>query len=298
MPILGIRPVTTVSTIIPVYNGEAYIARAVASALEQRHVDVEVVVIDDGSTDGTWEVLEGFGGRIRAIRQPNAGHVRSRNRGAGLATGDWLAFLDADDSWMPDKLASQLALADDRFGLIYTDRLNMGDYTGHNERLSENIRLYEGDVFEELLLGNFVTVSSAIMRRDWFHRLGGFCEDLRVCEDWDLWLRYAAEGGLVRLCPEPLTRYLVHSNSMSHNAERMLEGRLQVIRRALATPRGKRVPAAIARRALACAWKWSAGGATATQKAKAVRWYLRSAWCWPWDLGTYKETVKCLLGMT
>jgi glycosyltransferase involved in cell wall biosynthesis len=102
---------TTVSVLIPVYNGEAFIETAIRSALGQRGVSTDVIVIDDGSTDGTPAILRSFGSTIRVLRQANAGHVRARNNGARLARGDWFAFLDADDEWLPDKLSQQLARA-------------------------------------------------------------------------------------------------------------------------------------------------------------------------------------------
>jgi glycosyltransferase involved in cell wall biosynthesis len=288
--------VPQVTAIIPVYNGAGYVGAAVQSALGQRDVAVEVLVIDDGSTDDTWRVLGEFGDAIRKVRQENAGHVRSRNRGARLAAGDWLAFLDADDEWLPDKLAKQLALAGDEVAMVYTDRVNFGGCDRIAPVQSEGVRQYEGDVFEQLLLDNFVTVSSVIMRKDWFTQLGGFEEELLVCEDWDLWLRYSAAGGKVRLCREPLTRYRWHPGSMSNNQERMCQGRLKVLERALATPRGRQVPRRLARQARASAWQCSAWHAAATQRWRAFGWYLRSAWYRPWNLDVYKGLVKCCLG--
>src|SRR5262245_34199236 len=116
-----------VSVLIPVYNGAAFIATAVDSALNQQEVDVDVIVIDDGSTDATPEILASYQERIRVLRQTNAGHVKARNNGAKIAKGEWLAFLDADDEWLPDKLARQLACADSQTSMIYTERLNFGE---------------------------------------------------------------------------------------------------------------------------------------------------------------------------
>src|SRR5262245_48697084 len=110
-----------VSAIIPAYNAAPFIEQAVASALAQKGVDTEVIIVDDGSTDGTWEKLERFGDRIWKVRQSNGGPAKARNHGARLATGDWLAFLDADDEWAPDKLAKQLALARDGIDLVYCE---------------------------------------------------------------------------------------------------------------------------------------------------------------------------------
>src|SRR5262245_17150631 len=111
-----------VSVIIPAYNAAAFIAGAVQSVLDQTFQDFEIIVVDDGSKDGTVAALEPFGSHIRVHRQQNAGVARARNTGAALATGSWVAFLDADDLWIPQKLERQLAVT--TAPMTYTDRLN------------------------------------------------------------------------------------------------------------------------------------------------------------------------------
>jgi glycosyltransferase involved in cell wall biosynthesis len=288
--------VPTVSTIIPVYNGAAYLRQAIDSVLAQRDVSVELIVIDDGSTDDTWQVLESYGDALHKERQANAGPAQARNLGARRATGEWLAFLDADDEWLPDKLARQLELAGQQAGLVYTDRRNIGTCTHVAELQSASVPQYEGDIFEPLLRDNFITMSSVLMHRDWFARLGGFADGVYGCDDWDLWLRYAAVGGLVRLCREPLTLYRWHANSISTNQERMCASRLAVIQRALASPRGQRVSRCLAPQALAGAWQCSALQAAPARRWQAIAWYLRSATYWPWNVDVYKGMVKCCLG--
>ncbi len=287
-----------VSTIIPVYNGAAYVAESVASALAQRGVTHEVIVIDDGSTDDTQEVLRQFGDAIRVLLKPNGGCASARNAGARVARGEWLAFLDADDEWLPDKLAKQLVLADNETLLIYTDRFNFGHCDGVPERLSESLRPLDGDVFEPLLLGNFMTVSSALMRHDVFESLGGFYECLLVCEDWDLWLRYAATGMRVGVCNEPLMRYRIHPSSISQNSAKMLQGRLEVLSRAFALPTARDLSWSVRRQAISRVWEWSAGGAaTIGQRRRALSWYFRASLYWPFNAALYKGMVKCCLGM-
>jgi glycosyltransferase involved in cell wall biosynthesis len=286
----------TFSTLIPVYNGKEYIASAIDSALGQKDVSVEVIVIDDGSTDETPEILRSYGDSIRVLRQKNGGHVNARNNGSELAKGEWLAFLDADDEWLPEKLARQLARADTETAVIYTDRWNFGTIDRVAERQSDGVTLLEGDVFEDLLMGNFITVSSVIIRKDVFEQLGKFDEDMKVCEDWDLWLRYSGGGGKIGLCPEPLMRFRWHPTSMSTNQERMCHGRMKVLEKALASPRGQKVPAALARRGYANVWKCSAWHAAHSDWKTALRWYGRAALAWPWDWSVYKEMAKCCLG--
>jgi glycosyltransferase involved in cell wall biosynthesis len=288
----------TVSTIIPVYNGAAYLRPAIDSVLAQRNVSVELIVIDDGSTDDTWQVLACYGDALRKERQANSGPAKARNRGAHLATGEWLAFLDADDEWLPDKLAKQLELAGPQASLVYTDRRNIGACAHVAELQSAGVQLFEGDVFEPLLRDNFITLSSVLLARDWFERLGEFNDGVIGCEDWDLWLRYAAAGGLVRLCREPLTRYRWHANSVSTNQEHMCTKRLEVLQRALASPRGQRVSRRLVRQALAGAWQCSALQTAPARRWQAIGWYLRSATYWPWNMDVYKGMVKCCLGRT
>jgi glycosyltransferase involved in cell wall biosynthesis len=279
------------------YNAAPYIRSALKSALDQRGVDLEVVVVDDGSRDATWDLIKTFGDRVRAVRQSRRGYIPARNRAARLATGSWLAFLDADDEWAPDKLAKQCALIDGRSGLIYTDRVNIGDVDRVAPLQSASIKHCEGAAFEDLLLENFITLSSVLMERAWFDRLDGFCEGLGGCEDWDLWLRYAAAGGLLRCCPEPLTLYRWHDGAMSRNYHAMCRGRLEVLQRAIELHSGKAFPRRLARRALAKAWKCSAWQAARSQPRTALRWYLRALWHWPWERAVYKEALKCCLGM-
>jgi glycosyltransferase involved in cell wall biosynthesis len=287
----------TVSVLIPVYNGAEFVSTAISSALNQRNIEVEVIVIDDGSTDATPAVLASFGDRIRVLRQSNAGHVKARNNGAKIAQGDWLAFLDADDDWLPDKLAKQLARVEGSIGMVYTERMNFGETDRVTGNQSDTQELLDGDIFEQLLVqGNFVTVSSVIIRKSIYEQLGGFEESLLVCEDWDMWLRYTAQGGLVGVVREPLTRYRWHPGAMTRNLQRMLEGRLKVVERTLALPRGQQVSRAVARRAVARCWEISAWYAAPVQTRLALAWYLRSAWHWPWNMLVYKTILKCCVG--
>jgi len=284
-----------VSVIIPTFNAEAYVADAVSSALAQRNVPIEVIAIDDQSTDGTWQVLERFGDAIRAVRQPKGGPYKARNLGARMARGEWLAFLDADDEWLADKLATQLAAADPKTSLIFTDCQNFGSCSRVKPRQSDSTTFYEGEVFEPLLLGNFISMSSVLIRKSSFERLGGFSEEHTGVQDWDLWLRYAAGGGRVKVIRDALTKYRIHAGQMTQNLDQRADERAAVVERALASARGRTVRRAIARQARANVWEIGAWLAAPTRPMKAIGWWLRAAWHWPWNVNFYKSILKCCL---
>ena len=285
-----------VTVIIPTFNAAKYVVEAVNSALASRDVEVEVIAVDDGSTDDTWRLLESFDARVRRLRQDHGGPYRARNLGAREARGEWLAFLDADDDWTPDKLAKQLALADEKTSLIYTDRLNFGELGRLAERQSDGIELWDGDIFEPLLRGNFITLSSVLMRKTAFDKLGGFQTERTGVQDWDMWLRYCADGGRIGLVREPLTRYRLHPGQMTNDLDQRVADRESVLRHALALPRGKQVPTSVVRQAFASVWEIGAWQAATSQRGKAIRWYLRAAAYWPWKLQVYKEVLKCCIG--
>ncbi|MEJ0038441.1 MAG: glycosyltransferase [Gammaproteobacteria bacterium] len=287
----------TVSVIIPSYNAAAYVGHAIESAFDSHGVPVEVIVIDDGSTDDTMKVLDGFGSRIRVEKQTRGGPYRARNLGAKLARGEWLAFLDADDDWLPEKLSRQLELAAAQgVDFVYTDRFNFGDYGRTTERQSDSVKLWDGDVFEPLLQGNFITLSSVLMRKTAFERLGGFEIERRGVQDWDMWLRYSGSGGGAGLCREPLTRYRFHAEQMTNDLDQRAADRESVLKRALATPRGQKLPRGTVRRAFAQNWALAAWHAAEHQPRKAISCYLRALSYWPWSVGPYKGIVKACIG--
>ena len=285
-----------VSVLIPAYNAERFVAQAINSALAQTHRDVEVIVVDDSSTDATPRILASYGDEIRVHRQPNSGAAAARNAAAKLATGEWLALLDADDLWERDKLEQQLAIA--TTGFCYTNRSNFGE-RGPVPRIQSDVTaMHNGDVFVPLLLeGNFITSSSVMIRREVFHELGGFTTDLKNAEDWDLWLR-VAERHEARYCPEPLVRYRFHAGGKSRNHRRMAVARQSVVSRALASPRGRQSSWLLRRRIWAETCRtnaWDAGQAGA--RGEALRDYARAAMAWPLAVQPFKEALRVCLNV-
>lgn len=285
-----------VSVIIPAYNAESFIADSVRSALDQTFHDLEVIVVDDGSTDRTIARLAEFGDRIRVHQQPNAGVARARNTGVALATGSWIAFLDADDQWLPAKIERQLAHGD--ASMVFTDRYNFGARGEFPELQSDCTPMCGGDIFLPLLLeGNFITSTSVIIRRALFEQLGGFYTGLNGTEDWDLWLR-VAENHRIDFCPEPLVRYRFHPGGISRNFVRMNRERTEVIARALASERGRALSPRTRRHIWAQTWCTNGGDARrAGARRDALLGFARAAMAWPWSPLPYKEAVKVCLNV-
>jgi glycosyltransferase involved in cell wall biosynthesis len=185
-----------ISVIIPVYNGEAFIARAVDSALAQDFPDFEVIVVDDGSTDATGDTLSKYGGRIHVISQKNLGQAAARNRAVAIARGEYLAFLDADDWWREDKLSlTHQALESHETAVLA--------FSAYRQVLLDEIELldrrYEGaPSLEDLFSRRFdIPPSTVLMRRSAFERCGGFCDELPTYEDAYLWLLARALGEFI-----------------------------------------------------------------------------------------------------
>ena len=175
----------TVSVIIPAYNAAAYVTRAIESALAQTYPPLEILVIDDGSSDRTAEIVERLPAPVRLIRKANGGPATARNLGALQARGNWLALLDADDLWFPDKLRTQLAYGTDPDVAII-----------HCLPDHRNVAVPPQLTFEHLWDRNWIINSSVLLRRAAFNALGGFNEarELISVEDYNLWIRAAASN--------------------------------------------------------------------------------------------------------
>jgi glycosyltransferase involved in cell wall biosynthesis len=199
-----------VSAIVPVFNGAAMVGDGIRSVLGQRfNGESEIVVVNDGSTDSTLEVLTSFGSQIRVVSQPNRGLAAARNAGAAAASGEFLAFLDADDTWRPDKLATTVACLDASPSavLAYSDILPV-DARGQSGHSPITPELAHAPSMDELLERWWpILPSTVVMRRDTFVQADGFCEQFRrAYEDVDMWLR-ARELGDFEYLAAPLVRY-------------------------------------------------------------------------------------------
>jgi glycosyltransferase involved in cell wall biosynthesis len=289
----------TVSVVIPAFNADAFIGETIRSVLAQTRRDLEIFVVDDGSSDTTREIVAAFGPPVRLLQQQRGGPARARNAGARASAGTWLAFLDADDLWTPDKLERQVDRAvETGAAMVVTDRINIGDRGSLPQRQSDIQPLADGDIFEALLAGNFITTSTVLLRRDAFEAAGGFGEDpvLPPAEDWDFWLRVAHDHR-VAACPEPLVYYRHHRAGISRNVQRMNASRVEVITRALGLPRGQALSAGRRRRIWAQTWStngWDAARSGA--HGAAIRAYGNAIRAWPSASGPYLDIMRVLLG--
>lgn len=231
-----------VSIIVPSYNAEKFLDQSIPSAQKQTHSNVEIVIIDDASTDNTFQIAQRYAredARVVVLRhEKNAGLAATRNTGIAGSRGEWVAFLDADDLFFPRKIELQLALwrGDQRANLLYT---NYQVWDGQNDiglRYKKTSRMPEGDVSQRLWYENQFCPSTVMLRRETLQKVGGFNPALLAVEDWDLWLRIA-EGGLwARGVWEPQLRYRVWAGNMSKNSDKMTRYLIATLESALARP--------------------------------------------------------------
>jgi glycosyltransferase involved in cell wall biosynthesis len=225
-----------VSVVIPSYNSARYLPQAIDSVLAQGFRDLEVLVVDDGSTDDTGDVMKRYGPPVRYIQQSNSGVAVARNRGIEESQGRYVAFLDADDTWLEHKLEKQLAALEayPDCGLCYSAFTAVGAdltplYVGRSNR--------RGAAFEDLLMrGNVVgSICSVLCERKLLADTGGFDASLSQCADWDMWVRLAAHTDFIYLDSELVT-YRQHDTNMSRNAPLLERDSLRVLGKGFAMP--------------------------------------------------------------
>jgi glycosyltransferase involved in cell wall biosynthesis len=217
--------------IIPAYNeASRHLDDSIESVLDQTYTDFELILVDDGSTDHTPDLAAGYGEAIRYKRQPNGGLAAARNTGISQARGEYIAFLDADDLYLPHRLASQVPLLDrdPTLGLVYGQAIVFGDGVEKEYLLPETEKLVQGSIFESLYFENVIPVLSVLTRKSILLDLGGFDTTTPATEDWELWLRIAARFP-VAFVSEPVARYRVHKSNMSGNMTLMLGSEISAL---------------------------------------------------------------------
>ena len=205
----------TVSVIIPVYNRVKVIDRSINSVINQTYPINEIIVIDDGSNDGTYDLVKRNFPQVILKYQENKGVSNARNVGIKLAKSKWIAFLDSDDEWLPKKVEEQISLLNINlsFKICHTDEVWIRNQVRINPM--EKHRKYGGDIYNKCLPLCVISPSSIIIHKDIFNDIGLFDEELPVCEDYDMWLRICSKYSVLFLDQKLINKYGGHDDQLS-----------------------------------------------------------------------------------
>lgn len=232
-----------ISVIIPTYNYGEYVSEALDSVLAQTYKDYEIIVIDDGSTDNTKDIvgkyIENSIGNIKYIYQENKGVSNARNTGIKNARGEYIAFLDADDIWFPDKLELQMDLFEKNpeLGLVFCNTFSFNEHSSSKKTgFQLNPAGEPAKILQSLVIRNRISTNTVIVKKRYFDKTGLFDEDLRFGEDYDMWLRIA-KYYKVDYLNTVLTKYRLHVNNLSkinkEKEERVIIDMIKIRKRAL-----------------------------------------------------------------
>lgn len=222
-----------VSVIIPAYNVEWCVRRAIDSVLAQDCKPLEILVVDDGSTDDTPEILASYGNSIRVISKENGGLSSARNAGIRESKGELIAFLDADDWWMPEKLSVQVRLMREQTNLGFCSTCTLIKDSDGNDLGTWDCPTIKDSILKTIFMTHASVAGSGsgvLVRRELFDQAGGFDESLPSLEDIDMWMRLAAISHYACLA-EPLTVIVKRSDSMSGNLDVMRASAIQVMKK-------------------------------------------------------------------
>ena len=296
------NPAPLISIVIPAFNAAGVIAETLASARLQTFKDFEAIIVDDGSTDDTAAVARRFceaDPRFFLIQQANQGVSAARNAAIRQSRGEWIAFLDADDVWLPEKLARQMELsrADPRADFLFT---NLHFWDGQRDlypTFHAGQPLPEGDIARSLIAHDAYGTSTVMVRREALFAVGLFDPAVDYSQDWDLWLRLGDRGLWARGVREPLVRYRRWPGSRMTNRLRMADGNVQILELNLRATRHpefrplyrRKLASALAERELIRARPLIASDPAAVpplvwrawrheRRLKWLRWWLRLVW--------------------
>ena len=205
----------TVNVIIHTYNNERFIAETVESVLNQTYKEYEIVVVDDGSVDGTRDALIPYMQKIRYHYKENGGIASAKNAGIGLSQTEFVAFLDHDDLWAPDKLQLQMECFNEnsQVGLVYAKYTSFRD---GKELRTKPEKGYSGWIFKELLSKSFIQTSTVVVKRECLDAVGPYDESFSLGDEYDMFLRIARKFQC-SFIDKSLTRYRVHDTNASNN---------------------------------------------------------------------------------
>ncbi|MCL4871765.1 MAG: glycosyltransferase [Anaerolineae bacterium] len=268
-----------VSIIIPTYNRSHLLSQTLASVLAQTYTPLEIIVVDDGSTDETLTMLAQYEGRILLVTQANQGVAAARNHGTRIAKGHYLTFLDDDDLIEPTKIARQVALfqRQPELGLVHC-----GYYLSDKDgQLRDKVWLWpQADTLRQLICRNFIWSGAPLIRRDSLQAVGEYDSQLTNGQDWDLWLKLALAGVPFAVIPQPLGTYRLQPDSMVTNLTRLQNAVLTVLERAFAHPALPESVAAIKPEAYGGTHLWLSGRGYATGQWDIGQHHWQAAFQW------------------
>ncbi|MCL4551930.1 MAG: glycosyltransferase [Candidatus Marsarchaeota archaeon] len=225
-----------VSVIIPAYNCQRFIEETIESVFSQTYSDYEIIVVDDGSSDNTKDILQRYSDRVTYVYQENGGVSAARNRALALSRGEFIAFLDHDDLWIPEKLERQVSVLDSSpsAGLVYSDCYYIDANGSIIGKYTDYIEAFRGNVFRQLFICDFIPFLTVLARRSAIDAVGYFKVGWAIAEDYDLLLRIA-RAYPVEYLSLPLAKYRKHSGNMSRDVDRFLEESFMLVENFLAS---------------------------------------------------------------
>ncbi len=226
---------THFSIIIPTFNRKEKLQKAIVSVFNQKRINLELIIVDDDSTDGTDEMIQQNFPSVKYFFQRNQGPAAARNRGVREAKGDWIAFLDSDDEWLPGKLAAQLEFFKQNPGYLICQTEEIWIRNGRRVNPMKKHKKYGGWIFEKCLPLCIISPSAVMMHRTLFEKVGLFDESLPACEDYDLWLRVACRYPVGLIEKPYVIKYGGHADQRSHEFPAMDRFRIQSLVKILAS---------------------------------------------------------------
>ncbi|MCX9085637.1 MAG: glycosyltransferase [Candidatus Methanoperedens sp.] len=283
----------TISVIIPTYDRANLVGRSIQSVLNQTYRDLELIIVDDASKDNTEDVIKSFNDeRIKYIRhEKNKGGSAARNTGINLAKGGFLAFLDSDDEWFPEKLEKQMNVfqnALSNVGVVYTGYYWIGNnvktYTPPDRIIQK-----DGNIQEALLKENFITTSAALVKKECFEKLGSFDEKFPALQDWELFIRFS-KYYCFRCIDEPLVRLYYQSTSISSDHKARTRALELIIEKHFEDL--KKYKPTLATHYVSIGRQWYYNG----NKYKGIKYYLKAIKTNPISMGLLLSIIITLFG--
>lgn len=288
-----------ISVIVPTYNYAHFIGDCLDSIFAQTYKDFEVIVIDDGSTDDTARVLEKYKGEIRYIYQENKGLPAARNTGIQAAQGEYLAFLDSDDLWLPEKLDEQIRFLrnDTDMGIIFSDASAFNEKGMIRKSILKEENICTGFCFQRLFMGNYLVMPTVMIRKRCLVESGLFDESLTAVEDYDLWLRISLfyKIGFV---DKVLAMYRVHPSNMSGDFCRLMDNEIKVIQKIVRLHPGpvKKMGRQVSFRFCSLYNQYGLEWIEKGEARQAKRSFLRAIKARPWQLRSYYYLLGTIAG--